>query len=117
MKEDLKDLVHTEVYDKVSAAGKLYGIADRINEKMEELEKAQGTMQEREIRQWSLRLEFNHMSAIQLSEKDELSGEIFEAVNQFLTLLEAIHYSERKATIIEFNNSLKKADDGKQAEK
>lgn len=117
MNEVLKDLVHTDVYDRVSLAGELYGKADRINTQMEELDKAELTLQERVINQWNIRVEVNHMSALQFSDKSELAPEILEAVKQLITLLEAIHYSERKAIIIEFNNSLKKADDGSSTEK
>jgi hypothetical protein len=35
---------------------------------------------------------------------------------QLLSLLEAIHYTERKQTIIDFNNSLKDSNDGKSTE-
>jgi hypothetical protein len=56
------------------------------------------------------------MNAIQFTEKDELSAEVWEAITQLLSLLEAIHYTERKQTIIDFNNSLKDSNDGKSTE-
>jgi hypothetical protein len=83
---------------------------------MEELDKAQEIMKKNTAHQWQLRLEINHMNAIQFTEKDELSAEVWEAITQLLSLLEAIHYTERKQTIIDFNNSLKDSNDGKSTE-
>lgn len=118
MKEDFREFVSPGVAGTVEAAGLLYGKGRRIHNKMEEIEQAEEKMKKnKSIRTWTLRFETDSMQVITLSSKDELSAEIWEATLQYLTLLEAIHYSERKATIIEFNNSLKKADDGISAKK
>jgi len=117
-KEDFREFVSPRVAGTVEAAGVLYGKGHRIHDKMEELEAAQEKMkQNKAVRTWGLRFETDSMQVITLSSKDELSAEIWEATLQYLTLLEAIHYSERKQAIIDFNNSLKKADDGSSTEK
>lgn len=118
MKEDFKEFVNPEVVGLVEGSGAIYGKGHRIHDKMEDLEKAQETWKKKKgVSTWGIRIESNSMMVIDFSSKDELSAEIWEATMQYLTLLEAIHYSERKAAIIEFNNSLKKYDNGSSTEK
>jgi hypothetical protein len=113
--EQIKEHLSPEVYEVVEAAVKLYGHADKIHERYKKLEEVQEHLKKHTIHQWSLRLEANHMNQIEFTEKDVLNPLVWETIMQLLSLLEAIHYSERKAAINQFNNSLKTSNDGKNA--
>lgn len=115
-KEEIKDLVNPEVFKTVDTSSSLFIRAGKINNTMHDLEQASEKTRKLSGR-WRFHLEIGGSTIINLQDSEVLHEEIWEAMGQFISLLEAIHYSERKATIIEFNNSLKKADDGKQAEK
>ena len=115
--EQLKEFVNPEIMEKIDKAADILLRLEKIHTRMIQLEEVQGTMQERQINQWSLRLEINHMTAINFHEKDVLKSEVWEAIGQFMSLLESIHYSERKQAIIDFNNSLKDSNDGENTEK
>lgn len=118
MKEDLKELVSKDVYDKVTEAEATWKRGFRANEMLDNLEVAQGEMLNREvINGWYLKIQMGGMELIKFDQSDECSNEIWEAILQFLTLLEAIHYSERKQAIIDFNNSLKNLTNGSSSEK
>lgn len=113
--EQLKALVNPEVYDIVDKATDHYIRAGKIQERYIKLEEVQEQLKKHTINQWNLRLEVNHMTKIAFDHEGVLAPLVWETIIQLLSLLEAIHYSERKDAIIKFNNSLKSISDGKNA--
>jgi hypothetical protein len=113
--ELIKEHLSPDVYEVVEAAVELFGKADKIHERYKKLEEVQEHLKKHSIHQWTLNLEVNHTNQIQFKDSDILNPLVWETILQLLSLLEAIHYSERKAAINQFNNSLKNINDGKNA--
>lgn len=115
--EQIKELVSQSVYDIVDKSTDIYVRLGKIQETMNRIEKAGADIKNISVpSNWHIDLIINNGVTLRIGRDDALSPLIFETVKQLITLLEAIHYSERKAEIINFNNSLKDLTNGKQAE-
>ena len=111
--ENLKDLVNPEVYDKIDKSTELWDQAKEIHNTMQSIEAAHDKAKKLNDHSWNIAFQVGGITTLRLENSEVLSAEILEAIKNFLALLEAIHYAERKAVIKEFNNSLKTKDDGK----
>lgn len=118
LNEQIKELVSQSVYETVDKSTDMYVRLGKIQDSMNRIERAGEKMKNISTpKNWRMDIAINNDLVLKVSRDDVLSPLIFETLKQLMDLLEAIHYSERKAAIIEFNNSLKKADDGSSTEK
>ena len=118
LNEQIKELVSPSVYKTVDESTDIYVLLGRIQDTMNRIERAgDNTKKILDPNNWRLVIESRSDTILNVGSQDVLSPQILETVKQLITLLEAIHYSERKATIIDFNNSLKEQNDGENASK
>ena len=117
LNDQLKVLVSPDVYEKVDKSTDLYLRLGDIQDTMNRIEQAGNKVKKNlDPKNWILVIESRSNTILRVGSTDVLSPLILETVNQLISLLEAIHYSERKQTIIDFNNSLKENNDGKSTE-
>ncbi len=116
--DQLKELVDPKIYNVVDKSTDIYCLLGGIQDTMNRIEKAGEYVKKNfDSNNWRINIESGSNTFLQLGSSDVLSPQILEVVKQLITLLEAIHYAERKQTIIDFNNSLKENDDGENTSK
>jgi hypothetical protein len=116
--DQIKELISPSVYETVDNSTDIYARLGRIQETMNRIETAgEGLKKKLDPENWRLIIESRSDTILRVGSDDVLSPLILETLKQLMDLLEAIHYSERKAAIINFNNSLKESSDGKDTSK
>lgn len=114
----IRELVDDQVYETVDNSTDLYVRLSKIQDGMNKAESAGAFLKKNlDPNNWTLVIQSRNNNILRLDNEDILAPLIIETLKQLMDLLEAIHYSERKQTIIDFNNSLKECNDGKNTEK
>lgn len=118
LNDQVKELVNHGVYDIVDKSTDLYVRLGKIQDTMNRVEIGGAKLKETlDSKNWIMVIESRQNTILRVGSDDVLSPLILETLKQLMDLLEAIHYSERKAAIILFNNTLKKTDDERSSEK
>lgn len=112
-----KELVDQGVYTKVDEAVKVYHKLMDAQAGLSNVEKAIDQWKKKEKSRWELRISVGGMNIVQLDSENTYSNLTGELVAQFLTVLEALYYNERKEAIKEFNKSLEEPKNGSRSSK
>lgn len=114
----MEDFMDGTVKETVENAVTLFGKARAAEDLYNQVEEALDKWRNEKKHQWSLRIEINHMGGLFLQDKDNKFTEVEEGIiEQFLTLMSAVAWSEFRDAVNLFNNSLKTSNDGKNADK